>query len=150
MNSAPPQTKLNDSDFQEFLQLQQHQAESIAQATNWQDKYRQLMQLSKQMTKFAPSLQHDDALVQGCESKAWVYHRKLGNKHYFIADSEARIVKGLIALLLLACQGKTTEELQRFDARDHFHYLGLEGQLSPSRANGLYALVNTIQAAAAC
>lgn len=122
--------------------------ELFEQARNWQERYRQIMLLGKSLNKLDDSLRVDSAQVRGCESNAWLYHSEIDGKHYFIADSDARIVKGLIALLLIACNGKSSREIQAFSPDHYFTQLGLQGQLSPSRTNGLLALANAIKLAA--
>lgn len=114
-------------------------------AGNWQERYRQIMLLGKMLPKQPDELRNESAQVKGCESNAWLYHSKIEGKHYFVADSDARIVKGLITLLLIACNGKTSAEIALFDLRPYFKQLGLEGQLSPSRTNGLLALAKAIK-----
>ncbi|MDB2386431.1 SufE family protein [Shewanella sp.] len=122
--------------------------QQLAQATNWQDRYRLVMLLGKHLPKLDQCYKVEHALVRGCESNAWLYHQQIDAQHYFIADSDTRIVKGLIALLLLACHGKNRDEINAFDAKDYFKQLGLHGQLSPSRTNGLFALAAAIKNAA--
>ena len=117
----------------------------IEQANNWQDKYRQIMLLGKQLPKLPDHLKQEDAQVKGCESQAWLYHHQQNGQHFYLADSDARIVKGLIAILLVANQGKTTEQIAQFDVHHCFDSLGLSGQLSPSRTNGLAALASAIK-----
>ena len=118
----------------------------IEKATSWQDKYRQIMLLGKLIPSLATEYKQADAQVKGCESNAWLYHNLQHGQHFYLADSDARIVKGLIGLLLVACQGKTTEQIQQFDVTLYFDRLGLSGQLSPSRTNGLTALAQAIVA----
>ncbi|WP_394205194.1 SufE family protein [Shewanella waksmanii] len=117
-------------------------------ADGWQARYREIMLLGKQLPKLDEQLKQASAQVKGCESTAWLYHREIEGLHYFIADSDARIVKGLIALLFVACQAKTSEQIADFDVSDYFETLGLTGQLSPSRTNGLLAVAQAIKAAA--
>ncbi len=114
------------------------------QAPNWQERYRQIMLLGKALPSLADEFRLETAQVKGCESDAWLYHIAQEGKHYYLADSDARIVKGLIGLLLGACHGKTREQILSFDPATYFKQLGLEGQLSPSRTNGLYALANAM------
>jgi len=116
----------------------------IEQATHWQDKYRQIMLLGKLLPPLAAEYKLADAQVKGCESQAWLYHHVLNGQHFYLADSDARIVKGLIALLLIAYQGKTTAQIHQFDVQQYFDRLGLSGQLSSSRTNGLTALAQAI------
>ncbi|BCV67725.1 Fe-S metabolism protein SufE [Shewanella carassii] len=118
--------------------------EAVSSANNWQDRYRQLMQGAKQLPALPPELQTEAARVRGCESAAWLYHYQIDGKHLFIADSDARIVKGLIALLLHAMNNSDSQTLAQFEPKAYLKQLGLEGQLSPSRSNGLYALISRI------
>ena len=106
------------------------------------------MLLGKTLPKLDDELRVDSAQVRGCESNAWLYHCEIDGQHYFVADSDARIVKGLVALLLIACNGKSSAEITAFDPDNYFSQLGLQGQLSPSRTNGLLALAKAIKLAA--
>ena len=117
----------------------------ITTATSWQDKYRHIMLLGKQMPSLAKEFQSQEAQVKGCESQAWLYHSEVDGQHFFLVDSDARIVKGLAALVIAALQGKNGEEISAFDANQFFAQLGLSGQLSPSRTNGLTAMVKAMQ-----
>ena len=130
-----------NSDLQATLSL-------FEQAGNWQERYRQIMLLGKTLPKLDDELRVDSAQVRGCESNAWLYHCEIDGHHYFVADSDARIVKGLVALLLIACNGKSSAEITAFDPDNYFSQLGLQGQLSPSRTNGLLALAKAIKLAA--
>ncbi|WP_299801671.1 SufE family protein [uncultured Shewanella sp.] len=138
---------------EQFLALA-HESDTAAtvalfeQAGNWQERYRQIMLLGKSLPKLDDDLRVDSAQVRGCESNAWLYHCEIDGKHYFLADSDARIVKGLVALLLIACNGKSSSEISAFSPDDYFTQLGLQGQLSPSRTNGLLALAKAIKLAA--
>ena len=114
-------------------------------AGSWQERYRQIMLLGKTLPKLDEEFRVEQAQVRGCESNAWLYHNEIEGKHYFIADSDARIVKGLIALLLTACNGKSSDEITAFNSDVYFDRLGLTGQLSPSRTNGLLAVLKAIK-----
>ncbi|QSX34292.1 SufE family protein [Shewanella avicenniae] len=119
--------------------------DKLAQASNWQDKYRLLMQLGKLLPAMDDAFKTAKAQVDGCESAAWLYHTEINGQHFYLADSEARIVKGLIVLILAATNGATTADINAFNAEAYFAQLGLAGQLSPSRSNGLYALVQQVK-----
>ena len=132
-----------------FLALELNSADILPlfeNANNWQERYRQIMLLGKTLPKLDEAYRVESAQVRGCESNAWLYHSAIEGKHYFVADSDARIVKGLIGLLLTACHGKTSAEIAGFDIEGYFDMLGLTGQLSPSRTNGLFALAKAIKA----
>ncbi len=146
--SQPIQPSSTDFLALEISQSAQATLALFQQASNWQERYRHIMLLGKTLTKLAEQYRVESAQVRGCESDAWLYHSKIDGKHYFLADSDARIVKGLITLLLIACNGKTSAEINAFDADDYFSQLGLQGQLSPSRTNGLLALAQAIKASA--
>ncbi|MBT1443593.1 SufE family protein [Shewanella sp. JM162201] len=154
MSDIKPESQPQASDFaarhsasQDALRALGMQVES---APNWQEKYRALMLGGKALMPLPDQWQQDAARVRGCESAAWLYHHSLGaddnKRHYFIAASDARIVNGLIALLLGQLSGQTTEHICTFDIEAYFRSIGLEGQLSPSRTNGLYALAQAIKA----
>lgn len=120
----------------------------VLNASHWQEKYRQIMLLGKQLPTLASEFQCEAAQVKGCESKAWLYHSQIDGGHYYLVDSDARVVKGLAALVIAQLQGKSSAEIAGFNAANYFEQLGLAGQLSPSRTNGLTALVNGMIAAA--
>jgi cysteine desulfuration protein SufE len=104
------------------------------------------MKLGQRMPKLSDGLKHSEAEIRGCESQTWLYHHEQEGKHFFLADSEARIVRGLLVLLLAACNGKTSEELKRVKVQDWFEALGIQTHLSPSRTNGLRAILERIKA----
>ncbi|WP_076540780.1 SufE family protein [Shewanella sp. UCD-KL21] len=122
---------------------------AIESASNWQDKYRQIMLVGKALPPLDDAFKLESAQVKGCESQAWLYHKAIDGKHFFCADSDSRIVKGLIAILLYATHTKTSAAINAFDLTEYFEQLGLSGQLSPSRTNGLTALANAIKQYAA-
>lgn len=138
----------NEADFHYLVQDAETLLARFTHAPNWQEKYRKIMLLGQDLPSLSPELRIEGAQVKGCESDAWIYHLEQADKHYYLADSDARIVKGLIGLLLGACHGKSRAEIQAFDPTAYFKQLGLEGQLSPSRTNGLNALAKAIKDAA--
>ena len=122
----------------------------IENAAGWQQKYRQIMLLGKQLPVMPEALKVDDALVKGCESKVWLYidfdHTE--NSLVLAGDSDTRIVKGLLALILALYNGLTPQQTTQINAYDEFERLGLISHLSPSRGNGIKAMVDKIQAMA--
>ncbi|RTZ15293.1 cysteine desulfurase sulfur acceptor subunit CsdE [Vibrio aquaticus] len=112
----------------------------------WEDRYRQVIQWGKKLPKMSDDLKSEQVTVSGCESLVWLVSEQVGDKWFFCADSDARIVRGLIALVMAAFDGKTSEEIQTFDVEAYFEKLGLIAHLSPSRGNGLKAIVEQIQA----
>jgi cysteine desulfuration protein SufE len=112
----------------------------------WEEKYRQVILWGKQLPKMPEEWKVSELTVTGCESEVWLVGEKVGDRWYFCADSDARIVRGLIALVMSAFDGSTREEILSFDIQEYFDELGLIQHLSPSRGNGLRAIVDTIQA----
>jgi cysteine desulfuration protein SufE len=130
-----------------LLDIQQRDLAEIEQAKDWQAKYRVLMQLGKKLPAIPEKMKQPELLVKGCESRAWLmhYHDNATDKHYFVLDSEARIVKGLMAIMLCLVNGMTTAELCQFDLCHKFDQLNLKPYLSQSRGNGLTAMVSRIK-----
>ena len=121
--------------------------QDIENANGWQQKYRQIMLLGKKLPVMPDVLKVDDALVKGCESKVWLYidfdHSE--NSLVLAGDSDTRIVKGLLALILALYNGLTPEQATQINAYNEFERLGLISHLSPSRGNGIKAIVDKIQ-----
>ncbi|WP_289107026.1 SufE family protein [uncultured Pseudoalteromonas sp.] len=122
----------------------------IQQAQSWQQKYREIMLLGKTLPALADVLKTDDALVPGCESKVWMFMEfdDSENRLVVIGDSDTRIVKGLLAIILALYNGLTPEEVVNINAYDEFEKLGLIKHLSSSRGNGIKAMVEAIQSMA--
>ena len=125
----------------------QRVSKNIESSASWQQKYREIMLLGKTLPPLADILKTDDALVQGCESKVWMFVEfdLTENALVVIGDSDTRIVKGLLALILALYNGLTPEEVLAVNAYDEFEKLGLISHLSASRGNGVKAMVETIQ-----
>lgn len=111
----------------------------------WEDRYRQVIQWGKKLPTMPEELKSEQVTVSGCESQVWLVSANHDGVWHFCADSDARIVRGLIALVMAAYDGKTSEEIQAFDIDDYFEKLGLIAHLSPSRGNGLKAIVEQIK-----
>lgn len=118
---------------------------TMQQFKGWEDRYRQVIQWGKKLPHMAEELKSEQVTVSGCESLVWLVSQQVDEKWYFCADSDARIVRGLIALVMAAFDGKTAQEIQAFDVDDYFSKLGLIAHLSPSRGNGLKAIVEQIK-----
>ncbi len=114
-------------------------------ASGWEDRYRTVIQLGKKLPVMAEEDKDEQLKVSGCESQVWLRHQQVGDHFYFQADSDARIVRGLITLVLAAYHGKTRTEISEFDIDGYFDSLGLIAHLSPSRGNGLKAIVEQIK-----
>ncbi|VUS35925.1 cysteine desulfurase sulfur acceptor subunit CsdE [Klebsiella spallanzanii] len=117
--------------------------------SQWEDKYRQLILLGKQLPALPDDLKAQAKEIAGCENRVWLgYYVDDDNKLHFYGDSEGRIVRGMLAVLLTAIEGKNAGELLARDPLTLFDELGLRGQLSASRSQGLSALSEAVLAAA--
>ncbi|MCE0558895.1 cysteine desulfurase sulfur acceptor subunit CsdE [Motilimonas sp. E26] len=120
----------------------------FAQQSGWEARYRQIILLGKQLSELPQVFKNEEHQVDGCESAAWLVSREQGGVWQFYVASDTRIVNGLLAIVLAAYNGKTTEQIDDFDIESYFDQLGLSKQLSPSRANGLHAVVQAIKGVA--
>ncbi len=115
--------------------------------TDWEDRYRYIIELGRKLPPFDEKYKIDDNLVQGCVSQVWlVTDVRDGDPPVieFRADSDAQIVKGLVAILLSLYSGKTAREILTADIRSIFQRLDLAKHLSINRANGFASMVKRI------
>lgn len=113
----------------------------------WLDKYEYLIELGKNLGPFPEASKTDDNLIKGCQSRVWLDYKVENGRIYFSADSDAIITKGIISLLIGIYSGRTPQEI----AHDDFGFIneiGLKENLSPTRANGLVSMIDTIKAVA--
>ncbi|MGQ3675985.1 SufE family protein [Xanthobacter sp. TB0139] len=117
---------------------------------DWEDRYRYVIELGKSLTPFPEEERTEANKVQGCTSQVWlVCARKQtpdGVVLEFLGDSDAHIVRGLVAVLLLLVSGRTPQEILDMDILGIFRQIGLEGHLTPQRSNGLRSMVERIRA----
>lgn len=118
----------------------------FANAKSWDSKHREIMLLGKKQLALAVEDKNSSSLISGCESQAWLVSTiNTEGVYRFKADSEAKIIRGLLAIILAAVDNKTAGEIQAFDMNSYFARLGLLQHLSPSRGNGVRAIVEKIQ-----
>ena len=115
--------------------------DSFEHCTGWEQRARLLMQWGQRLPELSEADKTEANRVHGCESLMWLVGEKVDGHWQFAASSEARLIRGLVALLLVRVNGLSSEELQRVDIQDWFNQLGLSRQLSPSRSNGLNAVL---------
>ncbi|HEN8798454.1 TPA: SufE family protein [Pseudomonas putida] len=115
--------------------------EAFAQGKGWEQRARLLMQWGERLQPLADAEKTETNRVHGCESLVWLVAEQVEGLWRFKASSDARLLRGLLALLLVRVQGMTSAELAGLDLRGWFTELGLERQLSPSRSNGLHAVL---------
>lgn len=111
---------------------------------DWLDKYDYLIELSDTLPAIAAEHRTDEYIIKGCQSRVWVDARLEDGKVYFAADSDAIITKGIIALLIRVMNGRTPQELLDLDLYFILE-IGLEENLSPTRSNGLLAMIKQMK-----
>ncbi|PTT48898.1 SufE protein [Aeromonas sp. HMWF014] len=120
--------------------------QQFAAAHGWENQYRLIIQLGKLLPALPPEWQQEEFRLKGCESLAWLKGESTEDGcWHFACDSDARIVRGLIVIVLAALNHQSAEVIQAFDMEAYFTELGLEKHLSPSRGNGLRAIVLAIR-----
>lgn len=129
-------------------EVQEEVIEDFSMYEEWLEKYEYLIELGKNLSSYPEDKKTDDKLIKGCQSRVWLdYKINSDGTLSFIADSDAIITKGIISLLISVYSGRTPQEI----AEDDFSFLnsiGLKENLSPTRANGLVSMIETIKSAA--
>ena len=113
----------------------------IRDSAGWEQRARLLMQWGDRLPTLSDVDKVDANRVHGCESQVWLVGALDDGHWQFAASSDARLIRGLVALLLARVNGLSAVELQQVDLPDWFNQLGLSRQLSPSRSNGLNAVL---------
>jgi len=119
--------------------------DDLAFFDDWEERYKYIIDLGRELPVMDQSLQTHERLVKGCQSNVWLDVKVEGGKLQFLVDSDAVIVRGLLALVMAAYNDKTPAEITNFDVDQYFSELDLERHLSPTRGNGLRAIVGKIQ-----
>jgi cysteine desulfuration protein SufE len=117
--------------------------EEFSGFNDWEDRYKHIIAIGKDMTPMDEQYRQDQFKVKGCQSQVWLYPELDGDKIKFHADSDAAIVKGIIALLMRVYSGATPAEILATKP-DFINAIGLREHLSMSRANGLSSMVKQI------
>lgn len=112
---------------------------------NWEERYRYIIDLGKELPAMPQPLHTEDRLVRGCQSKVWIDVQHSDGRLQFAVDSDAFIVKGLLGVVLAAYNNRTPREILDFDIDGYFEALQLLNHLSPTRGNGLRAMVTKIR-----
>ncbi|WP_347139631.1 SufE family protein [Paracoccus sp. SSK6] len=120
-------------------------AETFDFLDDWEERYRHVIELGKAMPPMDPALQVPATKVEGCASQVWIMPMIEGGRFDFQGDSDAMIVRGLIAVLHALYSGVPVAEVGRIDAQAELARLGLDEHLSSQRSNGLRAMVQRIR-----
>ena len=122
----------------------------FAMLDDWEDRYRYLIELGRSLHPLPEALRTDVNKVRGCASQVWLASAPRPNGAgpatlEFQGDSDAHIVRGLIAVLFALFQSKTADDILRMDAKAVFTELGLQDHLTPQRSNGFFSMVERIR-----
>ena len=112
---------------------------------DWEDRYRYIIEFGNALAPLSEAEHSDAYKVPGCVSQVWLVTERDGDKMIFRGDSDAHIVRGLVAILLDLFSGKTASEIVNYDAKAAFDELGLGEHLTPQRSNGFQAMVRRIR-----
>ncbi len=123
----------------------QELVDNFALFSDWEERYAYLIDLGKKLPVMDDALKTDATLVPGCVSKVWMVAEEKDGKFYFLADSDAHIVRGLIAILHYIYNGENTSDISNIHMDEIFSKLGLDAQITPNRRNGFFAIVKKIQ-----
>lgn len=124
-------------------------AETFAFLDDWEDRYRHVIDMGRALPPMDDALKVPANKVNGCASQVWLFPRIEGGRFDFLGDSDAMIVRGLIAVVHALYAGRPVAEVASVDAAAAFRRLGLDEHLSSQRSNGLRAMVERIRAVAA-
>ena len=129
------------------MSLQQRQTDLVGEfagLSEWEDRYKKLIEFGKALPDLPPEKRLEDYKVKGCQSQVWIHARLENGKVIFEADSDAILVKGLVAMLLRVYSNASPQEILTTPP-EFVKQIGLEGKLSPSRANGLFAMIKQMK-----
>lgn len=118
---------------------------AFQQAPGWEQRARLLMQWGERLAPMNDAEKSDETRVHGCESQVWLSAEHRDGGWYFKAYSDARLIRGLLALLLVRVEGLPAAEVEALDLSAWFSELGLARQLSPSRSNGMNAVLKRMR-----
>ena len=125
-------------------ELQDEVIEEFSDFDDWMDKYQLLIDLGNEQEPLAPEYKNDQNLIDGCQSRVWLQADLVDGKVEFQAESDALIVKGIIALLIKVVSGHTPDEILENDLY-FIEAIELKDHLSPTRSNGLLAMVKQMR-----
>ncbi|WP_099365322.1 SufE family protein [Sphingobacterium sp. 1.A.4] len=125
-------------------EIQDELIEDFGFYSDWMEKYEYIIQLGKELPLIDEANKQEQYIIKGCQSKVWLFPEMKEGKLWFTADSDAVITKGLVSLMVKVLSGHTPKEIA--DADLYFiEQIGLKEHLSPTRANGLLAMVKQMK-----
>jgi cysteine desulfuration protein SufE len=127
-----------------LIERQRQIIAEFAGLSDWEERYKKLIEFGKSLPELPPEKRLEDYKVKGCQSQVWIHARLEDGRVIFEADSDALLVRGLVALLLRVYSGATPQEILTVPP-DFVKDIGLESKLSPSRANGLVSMIKQMK-----
>ncbi len=128
----------------DLTQAQKDIVEEFSVYEDWLDRYNYLIELGNELPEIDPRYKTNEYLINGCQSKVWLHADLVDGKLVFEADSDAIIVKGIVALLVKVLNGRTPDEIVE-NKLFFIDEIGLSQNLSPTRSNGLLAMVKKMR-----
>lgn len=125
-------------------EIQNEIIEDFTAFDDWMDRYNLLIDLGKELPEIDPKYKTGEYLIEGCQSKVWIHAEMKDGLIHFTADSDAIITKGIISLLIKVLNKRTPKEILDTDLK-FIEAIGLQNNLSPTRANGLLAMIKQIK-----
>ena len=125
-------------------EIEREIVDEFAIFTDWMDKYEYIIELGKGVPAIAENEKTEDNLIKGCQSRVWLSCRVEDGKLYFAADSDAIITKGIISLLIRVYNGQAPADILTNEP-EFIGEIGLQENLSPTRANGLVSMIKQIR-----
>lgn len=125
-------------------EIQQEIVNEFSMFEDWMDKYAYLIEIGSGVVPMDTQYKTEDNLIKGCQSKVWFHAEMQDGKLYFTADSDAIITKGIAGLMIRVFSGQTPEDIAKANL-DFIDLIGLKQHLSPTRSNGLLAMVKQIK-----
>lgn len=132
------------AEYQTINEIQDEIIEEFSIFDDWMDKYALLIELGNSLEKLDEKYKVEANLIEGCQSRVWLHAEYTDGKIYFRAESDAVIVKGIIALLIKVLSGRTPDEIINTDLY-FVEKIGLNEHLSPTRSNGLVSMIKQIR-----
>lgn len=127
-----------------LTEIQDQIVEEFSAFEDWMDRYNYLIELGNELPPIDPKYKTDEYLINGCQSKVWLHADFIDGKMKFTADSDAIIVKGIVALLIRALNNQAAAEIMNADLY-FIEKIGLKENLSPTRSNGLVSMVKKMK-----
>ncbi len=121
--------------------------DTFSKSKDWVDRYRQLFKLADRNVPIDEHWRKDEYLIEGCESPVWLIHHfdQTQQRHFVMADSDSKIIKGLLVLILCNCNGQSSDTILKLELEQMLVKLDFGKYLTPSRSSGLLSVINKIK-----